>query len=302
MFSNKKEATNLLISVVIALILLKLIVSWITRSMSILAQAADSLLDLFAGIITFSAVRIATKPADEDHPYGHGKVEDIAGLAQGLLIFIAGGLIIYSSIIRIIKGSQVKATEAGIAVMLISIGVSIFLSRYLYAVSKTTDSPVLEANARNIAADVYSALAVLIGLAIVRITNLNMIDSIIAIGMAIYILRIAFITACKPIVGLIDSKLPASEERVIKRCLADHRNSIVGFHSLRTRHAGSQHYIDLHLVLAGNINIDQAHEICDRIEKEIEKELVEANVTIHIEPCTDECPQCPVVCSNRRPV
>ena len=102
MFSSKRAAAGLLIGVVVGLILLKLAVGWLTGSISILAQTADSLLDLFAGIITFSAIRIAAKPADEEHPYGHGKAEDIAGVLQGILIVIAGGLIIYSSIRRII--------------------------------------------------------------------------------------------------------------------------------------------------------------------------------------------------------
>jgi len=170
MFSTKAGATKLLISVVLGLIIIKVVVSWLTGSISILAQAADSLLDLFAAIITFSAIRIAARPADAEHPYGHGKVEDVAGAVQGILIFIAGGLIIYSAIGRIIKGSSIELVESGIAVMVISIVVSIFLSRHLLRVSRTTGSVALEANARNIATDVYSASAVLVGLAVVRFT------------------------------------------------------------------------------------------------------------------------------------
>ena len=113
MFSTNRGAAKLLISVVIGLSLLKIIVSWLTGSISILAQAADSLLDLLAGIITLSAIRIAAKPADEEHPYGHGKAEDIAGVVQGLLIFIASGLIIYSSIRRIVAGTSIELAEVG---------------------------------------------------------------------------------------------------------------------------------------------------------------------------------------------
>ena len=195
MFSTKTGAAKLLIGVVIGLIVLKVIVSWLTGSISILAQTADSLLDLFAGIITFSAVRIATKPADEEHPYGHGKVEDIAGVTQGIFIFIAGGLIIYSSIRRIIEGACIELVEAGIAVMLVSIVASILLSRHLLRVSQATGSVVLEANARNITGDIYSTSAVLVGLVIVRFTNINIIDAIIAIGVAIYILSHATMNA-----------------------------------------------------------------------------------------------------------
>jgi cation diffusion facilitator family transporter len=300
MFSTKAGATKLLIGVVVGLIIFKVVVSWLTGSISILAQATDSLLDLFAGIITFSAIRIAAKPPDAEHPYGHGKIEDIAGVAQGILIFIAGGLLIYSAIVRVIEGSSIELAEAGMAVMAVSIVVSIFLSRHLLSVSRTTGSVALEANARNIAIDVYSASAVLVGLAIVRFTGLNIIDPILAIGVAIYILKVALDTIRKPISGLLDETLPPSQQAVIEDCLRKHSREVSGFHTLRTRRAGSQSYIDLHLVMAGDISLEQAHQICDRIEGEIQSVFREASITIHAEPCDNECEQCSAICSKRR--
>ena len=300
MFSTKTGATKLLIGVVVGLIIFKVVVSLLTGSISILAQAADSLLDLFAGLITFFAIRIAAKPADAEHPYGHGKVEDIAGVVQGILIFITGGLIIYSAIDRIIKGSSIALAEAGIAVMAVSIVVSIFLSRHLMNVSRRTGSVALEANARNIAADVYSASAVLVGLAIVRFTGINIIDPILAIGVAIYILKIAIDTIRKPVSGLLDETLPSSQQAVIEECLRKHSREVSGFHALRTRRAGNQSYIDLHLVIAKDTRLEQAHQICDRIELEIRSTLHEASVTIHAEPCDNECEQCAAICSKRR--
>jgi len=299
-FSTKAGATKLLIGVVVGLIIFKVVVSLLTGSISILAQAADSLLDLFAGIITFFAIRIAAKPADAEHPYGHGKVEDIAGVVQGILIFITGGLIIYSAIDRIVKGSSIALAEAGIAVMAVSIVVSIFLSRHLMNVSRRTGSVALEANARNIAADVYSASAVLVGLAIVRFTGINIIDPILAIAVAIYILKIAIDTIRKPVSGLLDETLPSSQQAVIEECLRKHSRQVSGFHALRTRRAGNQSYIDLHLVMAKDIRLEQAHQICDRIEFEIRSTLHEASVTIHAEPCDNECEQCSAICSRRR--
>jgi len=299
-FSTRTGAAKLLLGVVIGLILLKIAVSWLTGSISVLAQAADSLLDLFAGIITFSAIRIATKPADEEHPYGHGKAEDIAGMAQGILIFIAGGLIVYSSIRRIIEGVSIELTEVGIGAMLISIVANVLLSRHLLKVSQATGSVVLEANARNIAADVYSALAVLVGLVLVRFTRLNIIDSIVAIGVAIYILKVAYDTTRKPLSALVDMKLPPSQEAFINASLMKHSHEVVGFHALRTRRAGSQCYVDLHLVMAKDIELEHAHRICDEIEAEIQRGLPGASVTIHIEPCNDECHQCSIACSKRR--
>jgi len=300
MLSTKAGASKLLIAAVVGLIVFKVLVSWLTGSISMLAQAADSLLDLFAGIITFSAIRIAAKPADAEHPYGHGKVEDVTGVVQGILIFIAGGLIIYSAIGRIREGVVIELVGAGIAVMVVSIVVSIFLSRHLLRVSRSTGSVALEANARNIAADVYSASAVLVGLAIVRFTRLYILDPVIAIGVAIYILKVALDTIRKPISGLLDENLPPSQQAVIEASLRKHSREVSGFHALRTRRAGSQSYIDLHLVMARDTSLEQAHQICDEIEAEIQSSLHEASVIIHAEPCNNECEQCSAICSRRQ--
>jgi cation diffusion facilitator family transporter len=300
MFSTKTGAAKLLIGVVIGLILLKAVIAWLTGSISVAAQATDSLLDLVAGIVTLLAIRIATKPADEEHPYGHGKVEEIGGVVQGILIFIAGGLIIYSAVRRIVEGATIELPEAGIGIMGISIIVSILLSRHLIKVARNTGSIALESNAHNIAADVYSASAVLIGLLIVRFTNLNYIDSIIAIGVAIIIFAIAWRTIYKSFSGLVDTRLSPEQETIIRNCLEVYKNQVAGFHELRTRRAGSQRYIDLHLVIDKEISLEQAHEICDQIETEIKDRLLEASVTIHIEPCDDKCEQCSAICSRRQ--
>ena len=300
MFSTKAGAARLLIAVVVGLITLKLIVAWVTGSIGVLAQAADSFLDLFAGVITFSAIRIVSRPADARRPYGHGKVEDIAGLAQSILIFVAGGLIIYSAATRIREGSSIELAEAGIAVMIVSIVVSIFLSRHLLSVSRTTNSVALEANARNIAADVYSASAVLAGLAAVRLTGLHIIDPVIAIGVAVYIIKLAFDTIRKPMSGLLDENLPPAQQAAIEESLSRHRHEISGFHSLRTRRAGSRSHVDLHLVMARDITLEQAHQICTQVEIEIQTALSEASVVIHAEPCDNQCQECSAVCSMRQ--
>ncbi len=299
MFSTKAGAARLLIVVVVGLIALKVTVGWLTGSISVLAQAADSLLDLFAGIITFSAIRIVARPADAEHPYGHGKAEDIAGVAQGILIFITGGLIIYSAIVRIREGSVIELAEAGIAVMVVSIVVSIFLSRHLLRVSRATGSVALEANARNIAADVYSASAVLAGLAVVRFSGLSIIDPVIAIGVAIYILKLAIDTVRKPMSGLLDEKLPLPQQAAIEASLSKHCREVSGYHALRTRRAGSWSYVDLHLVMARDITLEQAHQVCNQVEAEIRDSLREASVIIHAEPCDGECKQCSAACSMR---
>jgi cation diffusion facilitator family transporter len=300
MFTSKIGAVRLYLGVVAGLIIFKGLVSWLTGSLSVLAQATDSLLDLVSGIVILMAVRVSNKQADEEHPYGHGKVDDIAGVSQGILIAVAGGLIIYSSIQRIMSGTTMKLAEAGIAVMLVSIIASIILSRHLRKVARVSNSTAIEASANNIAADVYSASAVMIGLIVVRLTGLSIVDPIIAIAVAGYILKISYDTIRKPFLKLIDTRVSAAQEAVIKQCIMRHSHEIVGFHRLRTRQAGDQYYADIHIVMRKEISLDHSHKICDQIEDEIRNRLPNSSITIHAEPCDNECKQCSIICSDRK--
>ena len=299
MFSTKSGATKLALIVIIGLVTLKIVVAVITGSISIFAQAADSFLDLFAIIITFFAIGVAIKPADKEHPFGHGKVENISAVVQAVLIFTAGGLIIYSAVRRIILGTTIELTEAGIGAMLVSMIASIFLSRHLLKVSRATDSVVLEANARNIAADVYSAAGVLAGLVAIRFTGLNILDPIIALVVALFILKAAYDVTRKSFGGLIDVRLPQAEEDAIKSSIMEHVGELVGFHALRTRKSGNQRYIDLHLVVPKRASVEEAHRMCDHLEQDIKNRLSHISVTIHVEPCTNECYQCSISCTLR---
>jgi len=292
MFSTRSGAARLALAVVAGLIAIKVVVAVIGGSISISAQALDSFLDLFAVVVTLFAVRIAAMPADEEHPFGHGKAEGIAAIVQAVLIFSAGGFIIYSAVRRIIAGTTIELTEAGMAVMLVSIIASVFLSRHLLRVSRNTGSIALEASARNIAADVYSAAGVLVALVVIRFTGLSIIDPIVAIAVALYILRTAYAVTRKSVGELVDVRLPEAEQEVVISCIIEHSGQLVGFHRLRSRRAGSQRFIDLHLVMPKDASLEEAHVICDHLEEDIEGKLPDSSVTIHVEPCTIECEQC----------
>jgi cation diffusion facilitator family transporter len=294
MFFSRSGAAKLSLVVVIGLVVLKVAVGLITGSISVLAQAVDSFLDVFAIAITFFAINIATKPADWEHPFGHGKVEDVAAVVQAVLIFTAGGLIIYSAVRRLIAGTTLELTEAGIGVMLVSIITSIFLSRYLLKVARSTESVALEATAHNIAADVYSAAGVLAGLVVIRFTELSIIDPIIALFVALFVLKVAYDLLRQSFGGLIDVKLPEAEEIIIKSAIMEHVGELVDFHALRTRKAGRQRYIDLHLVMPKSVSVEDAHRMCDHLEQEIESKLKHTSLIIHVEPCSEECSKCPV--------
>ncbi|MFC1918195.1 cation diffusion facilitator family transporter [Chloroflexota bacterium] len=300
MFATRNGAVRLSLIVIFGLVGIKLAVAAITSSLSIFAQAADSVFDLLALAITAFAIRIADKPADMDHPFGHGKVENIAAIVQAVLIFTTAGIIIYTAIDRIISGKVITLSEAGIIVMLVSILVSIFLSRHLHRVAEDVDSMSLDSMAHNIATDVYSAAAVLVGMLIIRFFGINILDPIIALIVSLIIIRVGYGVSKRAFAGLIDVKLPEEEEREIKATILGHQDRIIDFHKLRTRKSGTQRYIDLHVVTSKHLRLEEAHQLCDRLEQEIGDKLADASLTIHVEPCDEKCAWCSITCEFRK--
>ncbi len=298
MFSTRNGAAKLSLVVVTGLVGLKIAVAVITGSLSIFAQAVDSFLDLFAVAIIFLAVGVAAKPADERHPFGHGKVEAIAAVGQAILILTAAGFIIYTAVQRIISGVSIELTEAGIGVMLVSLIVSIFLSRHLLRVSRATNSIALQASAHNITADVYSAATVLAGLIVVYFTGLSILDPIIALLVVLFILKAAYDVLRSAFSELTDTRLSETEENAIRSSFQKHEHELVSFHELRTRRAGKQRYVDLHLVIPKHATVEEAHQLCDRLEIEIKASLPDTSINIHVEPCSPQCDQCPLSCKE----
>ncbi len=286
--------------VVIGLIILKVVVSIISRSISIFAQAADSLLDIFSIVITFIALNMSVVPADEEHPFGHGKWEGLAAMIQAILVLGAGGFIIYSAIQRLLHSIAIEPDE-GMGVMLISIVTSFFLSRHLRRVAKATGSTAIDASARNISADVYSAAGVLLGLLMVRLTGIVLFDPIIALIMAVFVLKAGYEVIKRAVHELIDHALPKEEQEILNNCLQLHNAQLVSYHAVRSRRAGNQSFIDLHMVMPRNFTVENAHDMCDHLEQEIEEKIKGANVIIHSEPCnSDDCIHCFITVCNLR--
>jgi len=279
------------------LILIKLFAGIITGSVSLIAEAVHSLMDLAAAGIALVSVRVSDKPSDRQHPYGHGKAENISGVAEAILIFIAAAIIIYEAIRRLIAGRTLELLEIGIAVMAVAIVVNVLVSRYLLRVARDTDSLALEADARHLTTDVMTMGGVLVGLILVRLTGLNWIDPVVAILVALFIMKTAYDLTRKSFGGLIDVRLPKEEEEQIASAIREHTGQLVGFHGLRTRKAGSYRYVDLHLVMPKHASVEKAHRMCDHLERDIKNRLPHTRVTIHVEPCTIDCKQCSVSCS-----
>ncbi len=297
MFSNKTSAAGLSILSNLLLVALKLAAGIIMGSVSVISEGIHSATDLLAALIAFFSIRAAVKPADREHEFGHGKFENISGTIEGLLIFGAAGYIIYEAIGKIISGARPEFLSAGIGVMAFATVINFFVSRHLHKVANKDDSIALEADAWHLTADVYTSLGVLAGLIVIRITDWHIVDPIIAIGVALLILRAAWNITRKSIGGLVDKRLPQVEEDVIAASIMEHVGELAGFHELRTRKAGSQRYIELHLVLPKKVTVEEAHRLCDHLEEDIKSKLSESAVTIHCEPCDQlEDGTCPPDC------
>ena len=273
----------------------KLITGIFTGSIGILSEAIHSGIDLAASLVAYFSIRAASVPADDDHPYGHGKYEDLSGLVEAVLIFVAVVIILYEVIDKLINNqSLVIQTELAIVVMIIAVIINIFVSQYLFKVAKETDSIALYADAQHLNTDVLTSLGVLISLIIIKFTGFYWVDPVAAILIVLFISVVAFKIAKKAIGNLLDEALPKEEEDTIKKILDKYSDEIISVHKFRSRKAGANRFIDFHLIIEGDITIKHGHILCDCIEEDIKQVMPTAFISIHLEPCTEDCEDCHV--------
>ncbi|MEI6347723.1 MAG: cation diffusion facilitator family transporter [Bacteroidota bacterium] len=279
---NKKiSVARLSIASNTLLIILKLIAGIMSGSVSIISEAIHSMMDLLAAIIAYFAVRISDHPADERHPYGHGKYENVSGVIEALLIFIAAIWIIFEAIQKLLTKEPSEFLGVGIIVMFFSAIVNTIVSRRLYKVAKETDSMALEADALHLKTDVLTSLGVAVGLSLIYLTGLQILDPIVAILVALMIIRESYFLLLRAYRPLLDSALDISEIQVIDQILKDNH---VEYHGLKTRKSGNYKFVEFHLELDPEAKIIDAHNFCDEIEDLLKTKLDYLTVTIHVEP------------------
>jgi cation diffusion facilitator family transporter len=264
------------------LILMKLIVGLISGSVSIISEAIHSSMDLVASMIAFFSVKVSDNPPDSRHPYGHGKFENISGVIEALLIFIAAGWIIFEAFKKLTGGPfELEALGLGSLVMFISAIMNLIVSKRLYKVAKQTDSVALEADALHLKTDVYTSLGVAAGLGLILITGIKWFDPVIAILVATFIIRESFMLLKKAFNPLLDESWDDKDINELEQTL---KLMDVSYHELRTRIAGNYRFVDLHIEIPGNVSVGDAHRYCDKIEDELKSNYHNLNVTIHVEP------------------
>jgi cation diffusion facilitator family transporter len=301
--TEKVKAARLSIISNSALVILKLVVGTLMGSVAVLSEAIHSGLDLLASLIAYYAVGKAGKPADERHPYGHGKWENVSGVIEALLILAAAAYIVYEAVIRLMHGSPIGHLGLGTAVMAISALVNWVISRRLFAVARKTHSIALEADAWHLRIDVYTSVGVVAGLGLIALTNLTWLDSVAALIVALLIVKSSMELVMKAMGDIFDTRIPVEDEAKIHEVLSRYKDSFVDFHRLRSRKSGSVKFIDLHVAVPRKWTVDEAHILSDELERDILAVLPNTQVIIHIDPCSkvfENCPDCSLACNGTK--
>ncbi len=259
---------------------MKIAVGILSGSVSIISEAIHSGLDLVAAMIAFYSVKVSGNPPDKEHPYGHGKYENVSGVVEALLIFVAAIWIIYEAIKKIVGHQKIEMLGWGFAVMLISALINLFVSKQLYKVAKESDSIALEADALHLKTDVYTSIGVAVGLLSILITRKTILDPIIAMLVALFIIRESYILLKNAYNPLLDASLPEDEIKTIQSILNENG---VYYHNLRTRKAGSQKFIDVHVEMPESARLKEVHKKCDEIEDLIKQKFPNSEINIHME-------------------
>ncbi|AFK85136.1 MULTISPECIES: cation diffusion facilitator family transporter [Thermoanaerobacterium] len=280
---NKQNSALLSVISNSALIVIKLLAGILMHSVSVISEAIHSSIDLIASLIAFLSIRVAVKPADEDHPFGHSKYENISGFVEAILIFFAAIFIIYEAVRRIVMGTFVENLGTGIIVMLFASFVNAVVSYFLFKVSKKEDSIALKADAMHLLTDVFTSLGVTIGLVVIKITKLGILDPIIAIFVALLIIKASIGLTKEALKDLTDTSLPEKEVKEIENIIKSNFE-IISFHKLRTRKSGPRREIDVHLRVDKDYSIVEAHELSHKVSKQIVDKFPDSHVIIHIEP------------------
>lgn len=275
------------IAAALSTITLKTIAYLLSGSIGLLSDAVESLVNLFAAVVTLMMLFIAARPADEQHNYGHSKAEYFASFTEGALILVASFGILYSAIGRILNPQPLAQVPLGILVSIIASLVNFVVARVLLRVGKKYNSISLEADAHHLMTDVYTSLGVILAVGIVAVSGWHPLDPIIAILVALNILRTAYSLLSRSIYGLMDTALSLEDQQTVLDIFDKYRPQGVQFHALRTRQAAGRRFISFHILVPGRWSTHRSHHLAEEVEADIRNALSGAAVFTHLEPVDD---------------
>lgn len=286
--SERRFPIILSILAAIATLGMKGIAYWLTDSVSLLSDAAESLVNLVAAVTAFGCLWYSAQPVDSTHTYGHEKIEFFSSGLEGILILVAAGGIAWYAIERLIHLKELDKLELGSLLSFVASIVNLFVARMLIRVGRETNSIILEADGQHLMTDVWTSFGVLLGLGLVWLTGWVWLDPVVALVVAANIVWTAWDLIARSFNGLMDHALPEEEQQAVRSAIEVLLQPGLHFHALRTRQAGARKFVDFHLLVPGHWTVQEAHDFTERIEDAVRKALPGAEVTVHIEPIEAE--------------
>lgn len=286
---NRQLQFPVLLSILAALITLslKFIAYWWTGSVGLLSDAAESIVNLVASVTAFLSLLYAARPVDTSHTYGHEKIEYLSSGIEGILILVAAVMIAWFAVLRLLTPQPLNALEDGIAISGAATLINFVVALVLLRVGRKEQSIVLEADGQHLMTDVWTSVAVIAGVGLVWLTEIQALDPVVALLVAANICWTAFGLIQRSFNGLMDHALPEEEQAKVRAAIERCLEAGMDFHALRTRQAGAHRFADFHLLVPGIYTVRRAHDLAERIEQAVQQALPGIEVAIHIEPIED---------------
>ena len=259
----------------------------ITSSVGLLSDALESLVNLAAAVMALAMITVAARPPDEEHAYGHSKAEYFASSFEGALIILAAASIAYSSGVRLLHPVPVRDPWIGIGISVVASIVNLGVAAMLLRAGRRYRSIALEADAHHLMTDVWTSVGVIVGVAAVAMTGWEWLDPVIALVVALNIVRIGVQLMRRSAMGLLDTAISEGDRSIVARILESYEAEGARFHALRTRQAGMRRFVSVHVLVPGAWTVQRGHELLERIEEEIRHALPESTVFTHLEPIED---------------
>lgn len=266
---------------------LKGVAAWLTGSVGLLSDALESFVNLGAALLALWMLRVAMVPPDAKHPFGYGKAEYFSAVVEGGLIIVAALAIVAAALPRLIAPRPIESFGAGLVISLAATAINLGVALVLLRASKAHQSVALEADAHHLLTDVWTSIAIVVGVGAIALTGWLILDPLIAIAVAVYIVWAGVAVIRRSLAGLMDRALPESELERIKKILEPYKSKGMDYHALRTRRAGRHRLVELHLLLPGAMTVREGHQVADEIEDRIRAALPGTGVLTHMEPIED---------------
>ena len=261
---------------------IKLLAFLISNSVALLSDALESIVNIAASVLMLFAVYVSEKPADQNHDYGHQKIEDLSRMLEGLFIVAAALMIVYAAAGRLLEPATILEVNLAVGVSVLATGINAVLSYYLGRTAKESGSAALEGDSKHLLSDVISSIGVWIGLIVSQLTGWDYLDSVLAFIVAALVARMGIALIVKSAQNLMEQSCD-EEEKGIEKIFLRHKSQFVDFHAMKTRRNGKQILAELHLVVDSHMSVKEAHDFTEHLEEDLEKELPNTKVTIHIE-------------------